>query len=107
MQHPSVSTRDSLLKTQRDQFNPKRASPFLTGGAQSMRQDERKSLILGEWDRWLQTQSIDRQPTARDTLKFFYDLQDRQSPLLNFRPSGRDKWQVIHGWLVSAGSASD
>src|SRR5258708_4588875 len=37
-----------------------------------MRQDERKSLLLLEWDRWLQTQPIDPlAPTARDTLNFF------------------------------------
>src|ERR1035437_7209781 len=68
-----------------------------------MRQDERKSLLLLEWDHWLQTQLIDPPaPTARDTLKFFCELQDRRSPLLDFRPSAGDRWQVIHAWLLNA-----
>ena len=73
-----------------------------------MRQSERKDLILLEWDRWLQTQPIDPQSaTARDSLKFFYELQDQRSPLLEFRSSGRDKWQVIHAWLLGEGRVSD
>jgi hypothetical protein len=73
-----------------------------------MRQSELKSLVLLEWERWLQTQSIDpRRPTARDTLKFFCELQDKQSPLLNFRSRGRDKWQVIRAWLLDEGRVSE
>src|ERR1700675_76193 len=73
------------------------ASPFWAEDAQPMRQNERKSRILLEWDRWLQTQPVaPRRPTARDTLKFFYELEDSQSPLLDFRSGRRDKWQLIH-----------
>ena len=73
-----------------------------------MRQHVRKSLVLQEWDRWLQTRPNDPPaPTARDTLKFFYELQDRRSPLLDFRPSRGDKWQVIHAWLLNEGRVSD
>ena len=73
-----------------------------------MRQHERKSLVLQEWDRWLQNQPDDPPATtARDTLKFFYELQDRRSPLLDFRPSRGDKWQVIHAWLLNEGRVSD
>jgi hypothetical protein len=73
-----------------------------------MRRDERKSLLLQEWDRWLQTQPDDPPaPTARDTLKFYYELQDRRSPLLDFRPSRGDKWRVIHAWLLNEGRVSD
>ena len=80
----------------------------MTGDAQFMRQSERKGLILLEWDRWLQSQPIDpHAATARDSLKFFCELQDQRSPLLEFRTSGRDKWQVIHAWLLSEGRLSD
>jgi hypothetical protein len=73
-----------------------------------MRQDEWKSLLLLEWDRWLKTQPIDPSaPTARDTLKFFCELQDRQSPLLDFRPGRRDKWQIIHARLLNEGRVLD
>ena len=67
-----------------------------------MRRDQLKSLVLQEWQRWLQTQPIDpRRPTDRDTLRFFCELQDRGSPLLDFRSGGRDKWQIIRAWLLS------
>jgi hypothetical protein len=73
-----------------------------------MRRDVRKSLILVEWDRWLKSQPIGpTTPTARDSLKFFYDLQDQRSPLLDFRPSRGDKWQVIHAWLLNEGRICD
>jgi hypothetical protein len=72
-----------------------------------MRRDVRKSLVLMEWDRWLQAQPDPLTPTARDTLKFFYDLQDKHSPLLDFRPSRGDKWQVIHTWLLNEGRVPD
>ena len=67
-----------------------------------MRQRKVRILIIREWDRWLQTHSIDSGgPTGRDTLRFFFELQDARSPLLDFQSRGRDKWQVIHTWLVS------
>jgi hypothetical protein len=69
-----------------------------------MRQDQWKSQVLLEWDRWLEAQPMEAaMPTARDTLKFFCELQDRRSPLLDFRPGRRDKWQIIHAWLHNAG----
>jgi hypothetical protein len=73
-----------------------------------MKQDKRISLLVQEWDRWLETQPIDPPAaTARDTLKFFYELQDSRSPLLDFRSNRRDKWQVIHAWLRNEGRVSD
>jgi len=73
-----------------------------------MRQGERKDLVFREWDRWLQTQQINPQAaTARDSLRFFCELQDQRSPLLEFRSGRRDKWQVIHAWLLGEGRVSD
>jgi hypothetical protein len=73
-----------------------------------MRQHERKSRLLLEWDRWLQAQPVARRrPTARDTLKFFYELEDSRSPLVDFRSGRRDKWQVVHAWLVELGRVSE
>jgi hypothetical protein len=66
-----------------------------------MKQKEAKILIMREWDRWLQTQSIDpHSATGRDTLKFFFELQDGKSELLDFQSRGRDKWNIINGWLL-------
>jgi hypothetical protein len=68
-----------------------------------MKQKEAKLLIVREWDRWIKTQSIDPGgPTGRESLKFFVELQDAKSPLLNFQYKGRDKWQIVHAWLLSA-----
>jgi hypothetical protein len=66
-----------------------------------MKQKEAKVLIVREWEQWLQSQSID--PTSasgRDTLKFYFELQDRKSDLLDFQSRGRDKWQIVRGWLL-------
>lgn len=68
-----------------------------------MKQKEVRGLIIQEWDRWLQGQMIEPggRPTGRESLKFFFELQDTRSPLLNFQSRGRDKWRVIHSWLLS------
>ena len=73
-----------------------------------MRHDERKSLLIQEWESWLQAQpAVPPTPTAKETLKFFYELEDRRSPLLEFRPRRQDKWRVIHAMLVNEGRVSD
>lgn len=74
-----------------------------------MKQKEVRGLIIQEWDRWLQGQRIepDGRPTGRESLKFFFELQDARSPLLNFQSRGRDKWRVIHSWLLSEERLSD
>jgi hypothetical protein len=60
-----------------------------------------KPLIIWEWDRWAQAQSINpRRPSVRDSFKFFLELQAARSPLLDFQPRGGDKWQIVHGWLL-------
>ncbi len=67
-----------------------------------MKQKEARNLIVQEWDRWVKTQSIETAgPTGRDSLKFFFELQDRRSPLLDFQARRRDKWQIVHGWLLN------
>ncbi len=67
-----------------------------------MKQKEARNLIVQEWDRWVKTQSIEAAgPTGRDSLKFFFELQDRRSPLLDFQARRRDKWQIVHAWLLN------
>jgi hypothetical protein len=73
-----------------------------------MKQKEVRSLIIREWDRWLEKQSIDPEgPTGRDSLKFYFELQDNRSALLDFQSRGRDKWQIVHNWLLSERRVSD
>jgi hypothetical protein len=72
-----------------------------------MKQKDAKTLIIQEWNRWLQTQSIDpSEATGRDSLKFFIQLQDERSPLLNFQTRGRDKWELVHAWLIGGRRSS-
>jgi len=40
--------------------------------------------------------------TGRDALKFYVELEDTRSPLLNFETRRRDKWQIVHDWLLGA-----
>ena len=73
-----------------------------------MKQKDARTLMIQEWDRWLQTQSIaPREASGRDSLKFFFELQDKSSPLLDFQTRGRDKWDVVHGWLMGQRRALD
>jgi hypothetical protein len=66
-----------------------------------MKQKDARALMIEEWDRLLQSQSIaPREATGRDSLKFYIELQDKRSPLLEFQTRGRDKWDVIYGWLI-------
>src|SRR6266403_719068 len=69
-----------------------------------MRQKDARPLIVREWERWLQTHSIESGgPTGRDTLRFFFELQDARSALLDFQSRGRDKLRIIDTWLLSNG----
>ena len=73
-----------------------------------MKQSEAKVLIIKEWDRWVSTQIIEQdRPTGKDSLKFFHELQDTRSSLLEFQSRGQDKWRIIHAWLLSADRLSD
>jgi hypothetical protein len=67
-----------------------------------MKQKEAKSLLIAAWDAWLEERGIGHNDaTGRDALQFYYELQDAKSPLLGFISRARDKWDVVHDWLVS------
>ena len=73
-----------------------------------MKQSEASVLILQQWDNWILTQAVDPGgPTGKDSLRFFYELQDDRSPLLDFQSRGQDKWRIIHAWLLGAERLSD
>ena len=73
-----------------------------------MQQWQRKSLIRFAWERWLLDPSLDpEEATGRDTLEFFYELQEKKSPLAKFQSTGRDKWKMVHRWLLGDGRISD
>lgn len=75
-----------------------------SGGKPSgwMKQKEVRPLLVAAWDEWAARKGLDLgKATGRDTLQFYYDLQDAKSPLLKFVSRTCEKWQVIHDWLVS------
>jgi hypothetical protein len=68
-----------------------------------MKQEQAKRLVIQEWDQWIKKQRVaPGEATGRDSLKFFFELQDAQSPFLDFRSKAGDKWLVIHTWLLGA-----
>lgn len=65
---------------------------------------EAERAIVREWDAWAakQTDAL----RWRDGMLFFQHLQRERPDLLQFRYSG-DKWQRVHGWLISNGRVTD
>ena len=46
-----------------------------------MKQSEARVKLLQQWDEWILTQAIDPGgPTGKDSLRFFYELEDDGSP---------------------------
>jgi hypothetical protein len=77
-------------------------------GALEMKQRDLRTHIIREWDAWLQSHAIPPgSATGRDSLKFYFELQDKRSTLLNFQSRGRDKWQIVHSWLLSEHRVND
>lgn len=73
-----------------------------------MRVSETRHLLIQEWEAWTTSHLANADDaTGRDTLRFFIELQDIGSPLLNFSSRGRDKWRIIHDWLLSEGRVRD
>jgi hypothetical protein len=73
-----------------------------------MKQSEARILIIQQWDQWISARPLDSGgPTGKDSLKFFHELQDTRSPLLDFQARGQDKWRIIHAWLLGAERLSD
>jgi hypothetical protein len=73
-----------------------------------MKREEAKRLITQTWDQWIKMQqTVPGQASGRDSLKFYLELKDTQSPLLKFQGRGRDKWQIVHSWLRDQGRVSD
>lgn len=82
--------------------DPRRTRLELNSGTRRMKYEEAKQLIVLEWDRWVQTQTINPGgASGRETLKFFHKLQDTRPWLLDFQSKGRDKWRLVHAWLLS------
>jgi hypothetical protein len=60
--------------------------------------DEAKWAIIREWDDWAPKHPDDAK--IMNGMMFFTYLQKERPDLLEFKSSG-DKWQDVHGWLLS------
>jgi hypothetical protein len=67
--------------------------------AQETYKSERRA-ILQEYDSWARK---NRHAAKADPIEFFSYLRSERPDLLDFNPSGVEKWQLIHGWLKSYG----
>jgi hypothetical protein len=84
------------------------SAPTVPKRAAMSRSTRRRSLILQEWDRWIGLHRVGQTgATRRETLEFYLELRDANSPLLNFNSRGRDKWEIVHSWLITAGRVQD
>jgi hypothetical protein len=74
----------------------------------AMKQEEARRLLIEEWDEWIRTQPVaPDKATGRESLKFFLELKDARSALLKFQAKVRDKWPIIHRWLLDENRVSD
>jgi hypothetical protein len=73
-----------------------------------MKFEDAKHLVVNEWDKWVKRQPIGPgEATGRDSLRFFLELTDTRSPLLNFPSRRRDKWEIVHAWLLNERRVSE
>jgi hypothetical protein len=63
----------------------------------SMKKEEARQAVLGEYDRWAKKHPDDA--TMMGGFLFFRYLQNERTELLDFRASDNDKSQIVHGWL--------
>lgn len=72
-------------------------------GNPKMREADSERAVLIEWSNWAPRNCPNRPQLERaDALMFFAYLQTEKPQLLSFQ-SSRDKWTVVHGWLLSRG----
>jgi hypothetical protein len=65
-----------------------------------MRESDAETAILLEWRTWAPRNFPSRpELTKADAQMFFAYLQTEKPQLLAFETT-RDKWQVVHGWLL-------
>ena len=79
-----------------------------TSGGWMTRVTRRQVEIIEAWDSWTDSRGAQFEvPTVRDTFVFFLELRQSRPDLFDFNPRGRDKWKIMHGWLVASGRAED
>jgi hypothetical protein len=71
-----------------------------------MTKEQARLGTMREWSRWRDANGVSAGASGNDALRFFSHLQSDRPDLLNFR-SSRNKWQVVHDWLLSIGAVHD
>ena len=62
------------------------------GDMASMKKEEARQAVLGEYDRWAKKHP--NKASMMGGFLFFRYLQDERSDLLDFRAVGDEKWQI-------------
>jgi hypothetical protein len=63
------------------------------------RKADAKRAVIREWDSWAALNP--EEAKIMDGMRFFQYLQQERSDFLDFRAVNQDKWQIVHGWLLS------
>jgi len=71
-----------------------------------MTKEEARLGVIREWARWRDANGVTAEARGNDALRFYSHLQSNRTELLGFR-SSRNKWQVVHDWLLSTGCVRD
>ena len=73
-----------------------------------MKKDEARREVIRAFDKWWKDRDHEQgdKGTGNDAMVFFGQLRQSNPQLFDFKASG-DKWQVVHGWLLSADRVSD
>jgi hypothetical protein len=75
-------------------------------GCGEMTKEESRLGTLREWKRWRKANGVGSGASGNDALRFYSHLQSNCPDLLGFK-SSRNKWQVVHDWLLSTGQVHD
>jgi hypothetical protein len=71
-----------------------------------MTKEESRLRVMQEWISWRDANGVTAEARGNDALRFYSHLQSNHPELLRFR-SSRDRWEVVHDWLLSNGCVRD
>jgi hypothetical protein len=69
------------------------------------KKNDGKWAVIRGWDSWAARNSNDMK--IMGGMLFFQYLQQDGPELLDFRAGYQDKWQIVHGWLLSERRVED
>jgi hypothetical protein len=71
-----------------------------------MTKEESRLGTLREWGHWCKVNGVGATASGHDALRFYSHLQSNCPDLLRFK-SSRNRWQVVHDWLLGTGRVHD